>query len=242
MRRRASLLLLLAIGLTGWFGSAVAAPTTQTHLQYAEVVLGGANPNTPLPMIVAVHGMGSHPDAFAGLFRELDLPARLILPQAPNPKGRGFSWFSRKSSAKTLRTVTRRLADLLTHLVTTRPTVGKPIVTGFSQGGMLSFMMALYHPDQIILAVPIGGYLPGRLRTPTKGATVPVIALHGEKDTVISLAAARDSVNYLKAQGYSAQLVGFPGVAHRIPKRPKDELYKILRQYLAKDKLFPALP
>ncbi len=242
MRRRASLLLLLAVGVIGWFGVAVAAPEAKPRLHHIEVVLGGANPDSSLPMIVAIHGMGSHPDAFAGLFRELTIPARLILPRAPTPKGRGFSWFSRKSSAEEVRAVTAQLADLVAHLRATRPTYGKPIITGFSQGGILSFLLAVYHPDQMALAIPIGGFLPKKLRSGKAKNKVPIVALNGKKDTVISFASARDSIDHLKALGYSARLVGFPGVGHRIPKRPKIELYKILHQHLVQDGLFPGLP
>ena len=37
---------------------------------------------------------------------------------------------------------------------------GKVVVTGFSQGGMLSYALALHHPELIEYALPISGMLP----------------------------------------------------------------------------------
>ena len=51
-------------------------------LAYLEVVLGGARPEEPLPMIVAIHGLGDEPHNFAGLFDGFPECARLILPRA----------------------------------------------------------------------------------------------------------------------------------------------------------------
>ena len=42
----------------------------------------------------------------------------------------------------------------------TRPTEGRALVAGFSQGGMLTFGLALHHPDLFDGAYPIAGWFP----------------------------------------------------------------------------------
>ncbi len=97
---------------------------------------------------------------------------------------------------------------------------GRPIITGFSQGGMLSFAMAALYPERIRASVPIAGMLPDRLwesfAIGPQGP--PIFALHGEQDQVIPLGPTEQNVQRLAAAGYPASILRFPGVAHRVPR------------------------
>src|SRR5689334_2813394 len=63
------------------------------EIHYLEFVTAGADPESPLPMIVAIHGLGDSPQGFRSLLEGFDRPARVILPRGLDVEGEGWSWF-----------------------------------------------------------------------------------------------------------------------------------------------------
>jgi phospholipase/carboxylesterase len=124
-----------------------------------------------------------------------------------------------------------RLVALVEGLRRTRPTRGKPVVTGFSQGGMLSFALAAGHAEHFAAAVPIAGAIPAALY-PTGKASLPVEALHGAADDRVPTKAAQESVAALKAKGYAATLRTWPGVGHTINPEMRQALFDALARRL----------
>jgi len=206
-------------------------------LKYLEVVPGHVAPEGRLPMLVAIHGLGSHPRHFLRAFQGLREPVRLILPQGPTPHRNGFSWFplARADAGADLgpmeagiRASAARIARLLATLVPARPTVGKPIVTGFSQGGMLSFALALHHPEVVGLAIPVAGFLPPGLLPGTRpaGARIPpIVALHGQADRRIKIDWVRAGVADLARAGIPVTLYEYPRVGHQLHGQMVQELF-----------------
>lgn len=202
------------------------------EIAYVERILGDAGPDDPLPMIVAIHGLGDAPDNFGHLFDNFTEPARLILPRGlTQTPGGGWSWFSTRARdpnvgalAQGIDAAADRLAVAIAELSRTRPTLGKPIVTGFSQGGMLSFALAVEHPDVVGLALPIGGWLPPPLWPKAKPAdAAPIVAFHGTDDGAVSYEPTKAGVAELHRLGFSAVLRTYPGVTHVItPEMHRD--------------------
>ncbi len=197
------------------------------ELVYFEEVVGDAAATDRLPMIVLIHGRGDRPQR-GWLPLQLPKAVRVIMPQAPLPHGDGFSW-SRASAAEAsgpsgiqLAADLTRMADridaALTILKTERPTLGIPLLGGFSQGGMLSYAIAVLHPSACTLAIPISGLLPQALfpkQKPT-GASPRIRALHGTADTIVPIAPARTAVTHLAQKGYDATLTEHPEIPHTI--------------------------
>jgi phospholipase/carboxylesterase len=155
----------------------------------------------------------------------LRVPARVVLPRGLDAYGGGWSWFafSREASQDKLgsgiRTAADRLATALTEIARRRPTSGKPVVTGFSQGGMLSFALAVHHSQTIAAAFPLSGMLPAPLR-PTAAAPTgapAVVAFHGDADDLVPIAPARETVTAMKAHGWTVELREARGVGHTVP-------------------------
>jgi phospholipase/carboxylesterase len=191
-------------------------------------------------MILAIHGRGDDPDGFKDLIDGLPVHARVIVPRAFDalPDG-GWSWFPIRARSADVEALARgvdaandRLAVMIGELLKTRPTRGRAIVTGFSQGGMLSFSLATDHPDLIAAAVPVGGWLPPPLYPPAlpAGRLPTIYALHGEVDQVVRFGPTREAVDHLARQGWPAQLQSFPDVAHQIPAPVRRELYVQLQR------------
>lgn len=201
-------------------------------LEYVERILGGAKADEPLPMIVAIHGLGGSPESFAELFSDLDVRARLILPAGPDPYVVGTSWFPLKPPDEMLagiRRSERLLADLLRSLPRSRATIGKPVVTGFSQGGILSFALAVFHPNEISAAIPVAGSLRANYPAPPLHPP-PIRALHGTEDRVIHFDWATQTVAGLREKGWDVELEPFEGVAHVIPSAMRKALHDRLRR------------
>lgn len=190
-------------------------------LGYVEVVLGEADLDASLPMVLMLHGRGDRPRVPGGPFACVPIPMRIIMPRGPDVLGPGYTWLSvRVAEGKTDEISTQlerradQLAALLAEVAATRPTLGRPIVTGFSQGGLLTFALAVRHPGLVASAFPLAGWLPPPL-WPSSAEGLPTMrAVHGTRDETIPVAPTRDAVGYLQALGADIELLEFEDVAH----------------------------
>jgi phospholipase/carboxylesterase len=214
-----AVLSLAAVAL-GFGVSHVSQAAPEPPLQFVERVLGGAATDE-LPLLIALHGLGDSPESFIELFDDLGLPLRVVAPRAPDPYAVGTSWFPIDDPKRAPDAIVARAAlivKLVEHLRSTRKIRGKPIVMGFSQGGMLSFALAAYHPARFAAALPIAGMLPASLPAFQKAPKgFRVIAFHGREDARIPYADGERTVARLKRAGTEASLTGFEGVGHSVP-------------------------
>jgi phospholipase/carboxylesterase len=212
-------------------------------VEYVELLTGGAKAEDELPLLIAIHGLGDRPEHFAALVRELPTPARVILPRALDPHDEGFSWFpirARSEDSEGLGEGVDKAGDaiagLIKELQATTPTLGRAVITGFSQGGMLTFTLAAHHPELVAAAYPVSGWLPPPL-WPKAGPTgpeqnPPVVALHGDADRALLIERTRESVAHQQKLGYSVELVEYPGVGHQITSEMRARLWSMLERSL----------
>ena len=193
-------------------------------LEVLELTTAGARPSDTLPMIVAIHGLGDRPENWLDFFSTFPVPARIILPRAPEPWGEGGSWFGYppKSIDDLAQGVARagdRVAGAIAALEKSRPTKGRAIVTGFSQGGFVSYDLAVHHADEIAAAFPMSGALPLPLAPSDESAakaSAPIFAVHGDADKIVPIQMDRDGVRSITALGGRATLEEFPRIQHTI--------------------------
>ena len=205
-------------------------------MRYLERVTGGAGPEDALPLVIGIHGYGDRPESYAGLFEGFGGRARFIFPYG-EPHGEGFSWFTISSrfnpdavAAGTERAA-HRLAGMIAALAAARPTLGRPIVTGFSQGGMLSYALVILHPESVGEAFPVSGLLapPHGPSTWAPGKTQARIeAFHGDADPVVAIAVDRQSAARLRAVGFTSELREYPGVGHTVTAEMRRDLHAAL--------------
>ncbi|MEZ4219434.1 MAG: alpha/beta fold hydrolase [Polyangiaceae bacterium] len=216
--------------------SAGTAPLVAPSLDAVVRLTAGAGATDELPLIVALHGLGDTPESFGQLFREFPSPARVVMLRAPAAYGSGFSWFPYRPDATDAERAAafappaKRVAETIAVLEQRYPTHGKAILTGFSQGGMLSFTVAAQHPRRIAAAFPLGGLMPPQLLPSTKSAELPhVVALHGQVDDRVSPTAAKSAVDALKSRGYDARFQAFPAVGHSISAEMRVRLFELIQ-------------
>ncbi len=202
---------------------------------------GGAQASDRLPLIVALHGLGDSPENFISLYTEMGLRARIAAAAGLDPMGDGYSWFPSRAGTPHADWVAgiRRAADALVpeirRVARENPTCGLPVVTGFSQGGMLSYA---------VVARPDGGVsaaLPSRApaaRATARGARhrgmlFAVYAFHGTADARVPFASDREANEAFRAVGYHAELREYAGIGHNIPPGMQSDLQARLRTVLA---------
>jgi phospholipase/carboxylesterase len=234
MITRVRLLLFLCVVTAGAACSSkpISASTTTGEIagvRYLERMTGGAQPDERVPMIIVLHPMGGDPADMLPMFQRYPGRARLILPYG-QPNGGKWLWYEsvrEDVAASVVTPETDRLASAISALTAARPTVGKPIVTGFSQGGIMTFALAVTHPEEMSAAFPLSGSLPKSLFASIRsGARPPIIAFHGGADLAVPTASALEAIAELKRAGYAAEIREFAGLEHEISDQELSELFE----------------
>jgi phospholipase/carboxylesterase len=207
--------------------------TSYDGVEVIELFTRGADASAPL--VVAMHGLGDRPEAWVSTWRAFPARAHIALPRAFDPAGDGYSWFPIRvgdlndpALASAVGAAEERLWRGLASLAGGR----RPIVTGFSQGGILAFVLAARRATRITHALPVAGFCPDAL-LPTGDAPARVTAFHGTEDAVIGVSSARRSVAAFRARGGAATLREFPGVVHAITEGMRGELWQAIADSLS---------
>ena len=215
--------------------SSVTEPSSPYELVVVE--RGAMALDAPLPTVVALHGLGDAPERFVHSLDGLPGPVRIIAVGAPEPWGdEGHAWWTRRVAdgdwqalGEDVARAADDLAPLLASIGQRSDVCGAPVVTGFSQGGMLSFALAGRHPDTISAAVPVAGTV---LEGVATGPWAPTRALHGTADTRVPYDRTQRAVATLQADGADVTLESFPGVEHSISRDERDRWYSLLAELL----------
>lgn len=220
--------------------SAAPVERTAAGITYIETTTGGADPDSPLPLLIGIHGYGANPEDLATTLKSLDVKARLVLLRGTEKtRSGGFAWFPvRKSktdmSVPGLEPAADRVAAAIDVVSKSRPTRGKPVVLGFSQGGMLTFTLALRHPEVVATAFPLSGWMPPELipEKDPKKTYPPIIAMHGAADDVLPIQPTRESVARMKERGFDVKLLEYPGVGHGVHEVMRERLDEMVGKAL----------
>jgi phospholipase/carboxylesterase len=186
------------------------------------------------PLIVFIHGMGGRPEQLVDHWRTFPSRVHIALPRAFDAFGTGFSWFEFKDGmtdeqfGEAVSASETRLWKGIAKLAGAR----RPIVSGFSQGGILSFAIASRHPDVVSHAFPVAGSCPGPLLPKNKSRAAPLLAFHGTEDNVLQLKWGREAVQAFKDQGNEAEIKEYAGVGHTMTPEIKKDLWDAIARAL----------
>lgn len=192
-------------------------------VRYLERLRGGAGADEAVPMVVVLHSLGGRPEGYAGGMGGIG-KARLILPEGEYDSGSGKSWFGKglhkvvddgntPEDLQIWRDAGDRLSRFLSAVTRCRPTAGKPIVTGASQGGEMSLLMATEHRRQIHGAVVVNGDMPAPLWS---GRMAPTVMLHGTGDTTVPFEWAQEHANWAIDNGAPLSFKSFSSPGHEV--------------------------
>lgn len=208
----------------------------------AEAVLWSANARDRAgkPLLVLMHGYGSHEGDLFGLSPYLPLNTVIASLRAPVAESGGYAWFPRESGAngnppgsphaEIVDASTRAVLDWL-DAQPAAPAVG---LLGFSQGAAMALQLLRHAPDRFACAVQLSGFvasgdLPGdaelaRLRP-------PVFWGRGTDDAVIPADAVARTAGWLPGHA-SLDARIYEGLGHAVSQQELTDVAAFLAAHL----------
>jgi phospholipase/carboxylesterase len=174
---------------------------------------GATDPHAPL--VVLLHGRGSHEREILTLTSHLPAGPAYTAVRAPIAEGGGYAWFANRGIGRPVaESLAATTAWFRTWLDGVAPT-GRPVVLiGFSGGAAFAGALLLAEPSRFAGAGILYGTLPfdaGIPTAPAQLAGTPVFVAQGETDTVIPRELLERTWSYLLGDS------GAPAYARRDP-------------------------
>ncbi len=185
------------------------------------------DPKKPAPLIVALHPTGGSASQFAGVWTDIaaDFNSILVLPQGRLRVADGWRWGKVEHGEwLVLQAIEKAKAA---HAIDPR----RIVVTGFSEGGSISFIVALRNPSAVAAAIPIcGEYVPQvspAAPTPEGNVAPRICIITGQfdRDVESNRAALRD----IKKAGWPVELHEIRGMGHALPPNHRRRLADALK-------------
>jgi phospholipase/carboxylesterase len=199
-------------------GSILQKSHTDAALNYIEYVPSGSEAKG-LPLAIFLHGRGSDAKDLAELAPALDGGYHFLFPDAPRPfeifrnYSQGFTWFDGlPPTAESIRQSRELLVKFIGEMTERYGTeLGRTVLGGFSQGGMMSIDVGFRLPSPLAgIVVMSGATFESDLPPIGERATTPVLVIHGVDDDVIPVNAARRTRAILSEHGIEAEYEEFP--------------------------------
>jgi phospholipase/carboxylesterase len=181
------------------------------------------------PLLLLLHGYGSNEEDLFSFATELPDEYYIVSARAPyNMQYGAYAWyainfdadenkFSDHEQAKISRDL---IAQFIDELIQTYPIDSKNVtLVGFSQGSILSYAIALSHPDKVQRVVALSGYVSepileeNYLRNDL--SKLKIFHSHGTVDQVIPVEWARKTKPFLEKLGINTTYKEYP-VGHGV--------------------------
>ena len=215
---------------------------TIAGFDYIEIATGGANLTDRLPIVIFFHSLGSKPTGFIKYFESMPEKARVVFPIGRDTYGSGPSWWSLRSKtedqdglAAMMSAESRDMVEFVEAVNHCLGGVGKPIITGHSQGGMMTYAVAATSPNSVSAAVPVAGWLPVKMWPQSMPKTY---AIHGTEDRTVDFARTQDFVQRAQHAGLPIDWTPVPGKGHGFSGGSKDAWFNSIRMLLEESSEF----
>ncbi len=197
-------------------------------LDFIEYTINDDVKSTSMGVVIWLHGLGANAQDFVPLIPELKLKSHIkfIFPNAPqrtitiNNGALMQAWYDIRDMTKIDNAVdwdgidhsVLQVENLIDYLIKEEQ---KPIhiaVVGFSQGGVIAYMMALRSQHRFAGILALSCYLPDvdfNLVSNMNKKT-PILACHGKYDMIVPYDTGLESYNKFRTHGFNISWKGYP--------------------------------
>ena len=188
-----------------------------------------SNLSEDAPLLITLHGYGSDENDLFSFASELPEELFIISARAPYPmQPYGNAWYAINFDAEQRKWNDNEQAKMSCDLISTfidEVTANYPVnkdnvtLLGFSQGSILSYAVALSHPNKVKNIVALSGYVNHDILPKNKSKEdyqhLDFYCSHGSVDQVIPVDWARQTPNFLKSLNIKHHYSEFP-VGHGV--------------------------
>lgn len=194
--------------MKGDFRWAYRSDVDKTLQPYRVFVPSAYNAAKPMPLVVALHGMGGDENSYFTAYdngivkREAEARGYLVV----CPKGRGSaSMYAGDAEKDVMDVIAAMKRDYNVD-------ADRVYLTGHSMGGYGTWSIAPKYPEMFAALAPIaGGGIPSSL---SKIKHIPQIVIHGDKDPTVSVERSRVMVKAAQELGIKIKYIEVPGGNH----------------------------
>jgi phospholipase/carboxylesterase len=209
---------------------------TQIEIETSTFVPGyvrlpaGYDSTRAYPLVIGLHGYGSSPKSFLGLYERAGSPEIIYAClQAPYAFGAGrslgYSWSTWNRDDSTIERQSARLssdfiANAAKRLAASYRTSGTWLL-GFSQGCFMAYGTGIAHPDLFKGIICFGGGLDTTNFSSAEYSAAKglrVFASHGKEDRMVEFKYGTTTRDFLKRKGYNVTWAEFKG-GHTVPEQ-----------------------
>ena len=179
------------------------------------------------PLFILLHGFGANMQDLASLAPAINREGYVYAcPQAPmafqiGPGMIGYGWTPRgaEATAEDIRSAEDALDTFFVEIMEKyQVSPGNVILSGFSQGGGMTYRCGLRQPNLFAGLAILSGTMPDpdslRARLP-EARNQPIFVAHGTVDSVLPIERGRAAHEFLESEGYQPQYKEYP-MAHEI--------------------------
>ncbi|MGE8186531.1 alpha/beta hydrolase [Pseudomonas sp. NPDC086278] len=225
------------LALLTLLASAAVHAQTPLHTDLPLKYLEQANPESRnQPLVIFLHGYGSNEQDLFGIKDDLPASYSYLSVQAPvKLDADSYQWFRKKGEGAyngetdDLKTSANVLLDFIaqaTKKYHTEP--GKVFLVGFSQGAIMSYEVALRHPEAVGgIAALSGRILPvlkSELKPDEKRAPLAIFIGHGTADKRLPFKDGTDADSLLQRLSLKPEFHAYEGVGHNISAQEIQDL------------------
>ncbi len=185
------------------------------------------------PLLVLLHGYGSHEGDLFGLSPQLPLQPVIASVRAPLRAGAGYAWFPFSGEEAPVPGIADDTARALLEWLdtTTSTSIG---LLGFSQGGAMALQLLRHAPTRFAYAVMLAGFAidEGRVDADLAAASPPVFWGRGTADHVIPVALIAHTQRWLPSHSTLTERI-YEDLAHGVSAAELGDVSAFIRHQLA---------
>lgn len=203
-----------------------------------------ASTGTDEVLLVLLHGMGSNEEDLLGMASFFPANYYVVSARAPFTLRIGsYQWYQSTSTptqfdgqAADLKKSREMIRDLVKEM---QKQLGinpdHTVIAGFSQGGVMSYEMAIAYPDLMVGVGAFSGTVmhSTQQQSPDLGKSIPGVFIgHGEADNRIPLWAAKGSYDWLKTEGFDPEYHTYAGLPHSIAREEISDFIQFMHSII----------